>query len=212
MDQSDIRLGAGDPACGADGGLRDSMLLGGSDPQSIWCSRITRCWRSSNHDITLWKLPIPAASAGSPAARGASAMSETLQVPAQSIRIQTPGVHHIALRVHDFEHARRFYIDTLGFELLMEVPGLFLFRAGETAFGVRAPVEQSPAEDVFSPFRVGLDHIALACTDEAELNRVAQALQAAGVENTGVKHDETLGKNYVSFKDPDRIAWEFYMA
>jgi glyoxylase I family protein len=23
--------------------------------------------------------------------------------------------------------------------------------------------------------------------------------------------DETLGKNYVAFKDPDRIAWEFYM-
>ena len=31
-----------------------------------------------------------------------------------------------------------------------------------------------------------------------------------GVENTGVKLDETLGKRYVAFKDPDRIAWEFY--
>ena len=28
---------------------------------------------------------------------------------------------------------------------------------------------------------------------------------------TGVKLDETLGKRYVAFKDPDRIAWEFYM-
>ena len=37
------------------------------------------------------------------------------------------------------------------------------------------------------------------------------ALSAAGVENTGVKLDETLGKRYVAFKDPDRIAWEFYM-
>ena len=139
-------------------------------------------------------------------------MSTTRQAPDQSIRIQTPGVHHIALRVGDYDRARRFYIDTLGFELLMEVPGLFLFRAGQTAFGVRGPVEQSPAEDAFDPFRVGLDHVALACTDEAELRRVAQALQAAGVENTGVKLDETLGKEYVAFKDPDRIAWEFYMA
>jgi len=24
--------------------------------------------------------------------------------------------------------------------------------------------------------------------------------------------DSTLGKRYVAFKDPDRIAWEFYMA
>ena len=41
---------------------------------------------------------------------------------------------------------------------------------------------------------------------------VADALKAAGVENTGVKLDETLGKRYVAFKDPDRIAWEFYTA
>jgi glyoxylase I family protein len=63
-----------------------------------------------------------------------------------------------------------------------------------------------------SPFRVGLDHLALSCEDEAELERVAAALSEAGVENTGVKLDETRGKKYVAFKDPDRIAWEFYMA
>ena len=37
------------------------------------------------------------------------------------------------------------------------------------------------------------------------------ALQAAGVENTGVKVDTVAPKKYVAFKDPDRIAWEFYM-
>jgi hypothetical protein len=52
----------------------------------------------------------------------------------------------------------------------------------------------------------------LSCEDEAELERVAAALSEAGVENTGVKLDETRGKKYVAFKDPDRIAWEFYMA
>jgi uncharacterized glyoxalase superfamily protein PhnB len=60
--------------------------------------------------------------------------------------------------------------------------------------------------------RVGVDHIALACSDESELQRVADALKAAGIENRGTKLDETLGKRYVAFKDPDCIAWEFYMA
>ncbi len=46
----------------------------------------------------------------------------------------------------------------------------------------------------------------------AELERVAAELSAAGVDNTGAKLDETLGKRYVAFKDPDGIAWEFYMA
>ena len=41
---------------------------------------------------------------------------------------------------------------------------------------------------------------------------MADALTAAGIQNTGAKMDETLGKRYVAFKDPDGIAWEYYMA
>ena len=129
-----------------------------------------------------------------------------------SINIKTTGVHHVALRSTSMERSKRFYIDTLGFELLAETPDLFLFKAGSNAFGVRAPDGKTPAGDSFDPFRVGLDHIALSCDDEAELERVAKALTDANIENTGVKTDETLGKRYVAFKDPDRISWELYMA
>jgi glyoxylase I family protein len=59
---------------------------------------------------------------------------------------------------------------------------------------------------------VGLDHVALACDDEAELRRVAGALTASGIENTGVKLDEALQRRYVAFRDPDGIKWELYMA
>ena len=128
------------------------------------------------------------------------------------VNLKTTGVHHIALRVSDLPRAKRFYTETLGFPLLMEGDNLVLFLAGGTAFGLRGPSEQTPPRDVFSPHRVGVDHIALACTDDTELERVADALKRAGVDNTGAKMDETLGKRYVAFKDPDRIAWEFYMA
>jgi catechol-2,3-dioxygenase len=128
------------------------------------------------------------------------------------VDIKTTGVHHVALRVTDLGRAKRFYTETLGFPVIAELPGLVLFLAGGTAFGLRAPSEQMPAGDRFSPHRVGIDHIALACAEESELERVATALTAAGVENTGPKLDETLGKRYVAFKDPDRIAWELYMA
>lgn len=128
-----------------------------------------------------------------------------------SIGMNTPGVHHVALRSTDLARSKRFYADLLGFPIIMETPNLFLFRAGNTPFGVRGPEAETTRDEKFSPFRVGLDHIALACEDEAELQRVAAALTTAEVENTGVKLDETLGKRYVAFKDPDRIAWEFYM-
>jgi len=128
------------------------------------------------------------------------------------VQIATKGIHHIALRSTDLARSRRFYADTLGFAVVLEGPGIFLFLAGETAVAVRGPEAQTPAGDVFNPFRAGLDHLALACGDEAELERVAAALASAGVSNTGVKLDPTLNRRYVAFKDPDRIAWEFYMA
>jgi glyoxylase I family protein len=129
-----------------------------------------------------------------------------------SIQPQTPGVHHVSLRVSDVARAKRFYTETLGFPILLDSPDIFLFSAGGTAFGIRGPAPDTPPGDRFNPSRVGLDHLALECTDDRELTRVADALRAAGVENTGVKLDETLGKRYVAFKDPDRIAWEFYRA
>jgi glyoxylase I family protein len=126
--------------------------------------------------------------------------------------IETPGIHHVALRSTDLIRSRRFYADTLGFPVVLEAPGLFLFLAGATAIAVRGPEAQMPAGDVFSPFRAGLDHLALGCVDERELRRVAEALASAGVENTGIKLDPTLNRRYIAFKDPDRIAWELYMA
>ena len=126
------------------------------------------------------------------------------------MNIKTTGVHHIALRSGNLERSKRFYSEVLGFPVLMESP-IFIFLAGSTPIAIRAPEADSPQGDVFNPFRVGLDHIALACEDESELPRVASALSEAGVENTGVKTDDALGKRYVAFKDPDRIAWELYM-
>lgn len=123
----------------------------------------------------------------------------------------TPGVHHVALRVTDLDRSKSFYADTLGFPIILEQPGLVILLAGATPIGLQGPREDTPPGDVFDPMRVGLDHLAIGCEEESELHRVAGALSEAGVENTGVKLDETLGKLYVAFKDPDRIAWEFYM-
>jgi catechol 2,3-dioxygenase-like lactoylglutathione lyase family enzyme len=123
---------------------------------------------------------------------------------------KTPGVHHLALRCTDLARSRRFYTELLGFPVALEAPNLFLVSAGTTVVAVRGPEKESPKDDRFNPFRVGLDHAALGCLEEAELHRVAAGLAKAGVPNSGVKLDEGLGKQYVAFKDPDGIAWELY--
>jgi glyoxylase I family protein len=125
---------------------------------------------------------------------------------------QTPGIHHLTLRSSDLERARDFYGNTLGLPIVLETRGLFIALAGGTAIAVRGPESQTPVGDRFDPFRVGLDHVALACTRESELERVAAALDAAHVPSTGIRLDATLDRRYVAFKDPDGIAWEFYMS
>jgi glyoxylase I family protein len=129
-----------------------------------------------------------------------------------TVALQTTGVHHLTLRSTDLARARDFYGGTLGFPIVLQTPVLFIALAGATAVAVRGPEAQTPSSDRFDPFRVGLDHVALTCGREAELERVAAALDAARIPSTGVKLDPTLQRRYVAFKDPDGIAWELYMS
>lgn len=126
-----------------------------------------------------------------------------------AISPKSEGLHHVALRCSDFEKTKHFYHDVLGFQVALDTDELIGFLAG--GFILVFKKAQVRSGEYFTPFNIGLDHLAMACDTEEELKRVADALAEAGVENTGVKVDETLKKNYVAFKDPDRIQWEFYM-
>lgn len=123
----------------------------------------------------------------------------------------TPGVHHIALRCSNMKRTTAFYRDTIGLQLILDTPDLIAFLVGNVilAFKPAKPVHQEDTS--FTPFNIGLDHIAITCQTEEELHRFAKGLADAGVENTGVKMDDVLKKLYVAFKDPDRIQFEFYM-
>lgn len=127
-----------------------------------------------------------------------------------SIKPKTPGIHHLTLRASNYDRAKEFYTQKLGFDIVLEKPNLFIFFAGGTAIAVRGPVE-STAKEPFNPFSVGMDHVALGCEERNELERVAFALNSHDIQNSGIKVDDTLGKEYIAFKDPDMISWEFYM-
>ena len=128
-----------------------------------------------------------------------------------SIQPQTTGLAHVALRTADFARAKAFYHELLGLPIALDTPDILGFLVGATFIGFKLAAPTHAGGGTFTPFNVGLDHLAIACADEAELHRVAAALQAAGVENTDIKVDAVGGKRYVAFKDPDRIAWEFYL-
>ena len=129
-----------------------------------------------------------------------------------AINPSVPGVHHIGLRSTDFDVTKNFYTDIIGWPVVVDTPDLIIFATGSVFIAFKKAEPRDRQYSAFSPFEVGLDHIALTCESEDELNRFAKGLADAKVENTGVKLDPALNKLYVAFKDPDRIQWEFYMA
>ena len=131
---------------------------------------------------------------------------------------------HVLLRVQDPERSRRFYEDLLGLRFV-EMPvdeataviwrgrpkegTLLATQAGDTLVILGPPLEGTPADDRFSEYRVGVDHLAFGVDDHATLEGLVERLQAAGMDTAGIETD-ALGKDYVSFRDPDNVQWEFY--
>ena len=120
------------------------------------------------------------------------------------------GLHHLSIRTTDLGRAKRFYTDTLGFQLVRERDGAVLLNAHGTLFGILGPAPETSPEDRFDPFRVGLDHLALAVANAESLYELKHQLDAAGVRNNGVQDDTLTGARYIAFYDPDGIAWELY--
>lgn len=124
--------------------------------------------------------------------------------------LTTNGLHHLALRVTNLQRSREFYTKVFGMQPLLEVEGLAILSGNGLMLGLRSTAGAGSG-DRFDPSRVGLDHLAVAATDIAALEQMQRQLDGAGVPNNGVEHDDLTGATYVSFYDPDGIAWELYV-
>jgi catechol 2,3-dioxygenase-like lactoylglutathione lyase family enzyme len=134
-------------------------------------------------------------------------------------------LHHVSLRVQDPERSRTFYEDVLQLQF-MEIPvgaetagiwrgnpkegTMLATQAGDTFVIFAPPLEGTPADDRFSEYRIGVDHLGFGVDDRATLEGLVERLAAAGVESAGIETDPVLGKEYVCFRDPDNVQWEFY--
>ena len=136
-------------------------------------------------------------------------------------------LHHIAIRVRDPEASRRFYEDVLGFPF-MEIPvsgamttewedapaegKLLALQAGDTFVILEPPLQGTGPDDRFNERRIGVDHLAFGVEGRDDLEGLERSLRDAGVDTAGIEHDPVLDKDYVAFRDPDNVQWEFYMA
>ncbi len=126
------------------------------------------------------------------------------------MNLNAKGLSHLGLRVTNLARAKRFYVDTLGCQVVRETDGVVLINAYGLLIGLQGEDSYSLKDDRFDPFRVGLDHLALAVKDASILEDLARELDAAGIRNHGVEVDPETHDTYISFYDPDGIAWELY--
>ena len=126
------------------------------------------------------------------------------------MKLNAKGLSHLGLRVTNLARARRFYVDTLGSQVVREGEGAVLINMCGVLIGLYEGDAYSSIHDRFDPFRVGLDHLALAVEDASMLENMKQDLDAAGVTNHGIEEDAETRDKYISFYDPDGIAWELY--
>ena len=126
------------------------------------------------------------------------------------MKLNATGLSHLGLRVTNLERAKHFYIDILGSQLVRETDGGVLVNISGMLVALYETDSYSSRHDRFNPFRVGLDHLAIAVEDPNILEDLKQELDAAGVPNNGVEQDPETHDKYISFHDPDGIAWELY--
>ena len=124
-----------------------------------------------------------------------------------------PAIAHVAVTVTDLDRSTRWYTALFGSEPVLdedETIGHFHHTVyalpGGQLFGLHT--HPAGAQGTFDEHRTGLDHVAFACADRAELQT-----WAARLDELGVAHGAIVDAHYgsgVSFRDPDNIALEFF--
>ena len=119
--------------------------------------------------------------------------------------------HHIAIICSDWEQAREFYVNKLGFELIREVyrPAqndyLRMLQLGETTLEIFIKPENP--ERVNNPEAKGLRHLAFR-VDNAE--EAAAWLNSRGIATEPIREDLVNGGKFTFFKDPDGLPLEIH--
>ena len=117
--------------------------------------------------------------------------------------------HHIAIICSDWERAKEFYVNKLGFELTLEAyrPAqndyLRMLSLGETTLEVF--IRPDAPQRVNNPEAMGLRHLAFRVEDAVA---AAAWLNSRGIETEPVREDPYNGGKFAFFRDPDGLPLE----
>jgi len=119
--------------------------------------------------------------------------------------------HHIAVICSDYDRAKEFYIDKLGFELIREEyrPAigdyLRMLRQGDTC--IELFIKPNYPERVTNPEARGLRHLAF---HVEKIEPAVAWLNSMGIETEPIREDLVNGGRFTFFKDPDGLPLELH--
>ena len=119
--------------------------------------------------------------------------------------------HHIAIIASDWDKAREFYVEKLGFELFREVyrpeigDYLRMLRQGDTVLELF--IKPNYPERVNNPEAKGLRHLAF---HVEKIEPAVAWLNAQGIETEPIREDKVNGGRFTFFKDPDGLPLEIH--
>lgn len=126
--------------------------------------------------------------------------------------MQIRRMHHVAIIASDYGRSKRFYVETLGLEVIREV-----HRAGRDSYKLDLALADGTQIELFSfpdpprrpsyPEACGLRHLAF---EVADLDEAVRDLEGKGVVVEPVRVDEHTGRRFTFFADPDGLPLELY--
>ena len=119
--------------------------------------------------------------------------------------------HHIAIIASDWDKAREFYMEKLGFEMFREVyrPAqndyLRMLRQGDTVLELF--IRPDAPRRVTNPEAMGLRHLAF---HVADIEPAVAWLNSMGIETEPIREDTVNVGRFTFFKDPDGLPLELH--
>lgn len=121
-------------------------------------------------------------------------------------------IHHIAIIVSDYEAAKEFYVNKLGFPVIRENyrperrDWKLDLRLSDTV-ELEIFAEENPPERVSRPEACGLRHLAFRVDD---VEAAVKELSDLGIPCEPVRTDDYTGKKMTFFHDPDGLPLELH--
>ena len=121
-------------------------------------------------------------------------------------------IDHIAIISSDYQKAKDFYVDKLGFKVKREVErkdrdDFIITLEAPNGILIELFIEKNPPRRVTKPEAAGLRHLAFRVQD---IEKSVEKLNKKGIETEEIRIDPQNGKRMTFFMDPDGLPLELH--